>query len=195
MSKRQAGGSVRKSKYENDIYFNYINAFEMFSYLYPHFSNISHPFILDACAGDGVLSNAIRDVSKKVCSIICQDIKEYGESILYYDAPTDFNIIVCNPPWIPVEEAEKIYHHLLSLLTDDGILFFIINNVFCYQGWKRAKELKFQKFYFLPRFTFLSSGKPLLDCGVLVYHKNNEIPKEAVNLDCFINLTKIRKSI
>ena len=63
-----------------------------------------------------------------------------------------FDVIICNPPW-KLNVALPIYKHLEKLLAPNGVLIFIINNVFCYQGSDRAEELDYQKYYFLPRWT------------------------------------------
>ena len=67
---------------------------------------------------------------------------------------------------------------------------FCINAVFCYQGINRAKKLPFQKWYFLPRYVFQGVGKSLLDCGVMIYHKDDIVPDNAVNLNCFIPILR-----
>lgn len=186
---RRSGGIKRPFDNDNDVYFNDTNAFEMLDYLYPHYSKYKYPAVLDACCGKGALGNALMKI--KPCHVTSQDIKQSGESILDYKALYNFDIILCNPPWHPVELPEAIYYKLISMLNPDGVLIFIIDNVFCYQGIDRAKKLNFQKYYFLPRFVFKSSGKNLLDCGVLTYHKDGILNLGAIRLSAFIPLSRI----
>lgn len=190
---KRTGGRQKISKKENDIYLNSINALEIFEYLKPHIIQFdNYPDILDACCNDGVLGRAVSKVLNNKCCVEFQDIKFKGESILDYEPYKKFDIIVCNPAWIPVTLPFLIYEKLLKLLKDNGVLFFLINNTFVYQGRDRAVNLRFHKYYFLPRYAFLSAGKPLLDCGIMVYHKS-EIPIEAFYLRPFIDLTKVRR--
>lgn len=161
-------------------------------YLSSHYDNIPG-HMLDACAGDGVLGDAFME--KSICqSLFDIDINPGKENIIKGDVLSlkfDFDIIICNPPW-PEKIAKEIYHHLYCLLNDGGVMFFLINNVFCYQGYDRAVELPFQKYYFLPRYAFKESGRPLLDCGVMVAHKG-PVPATAANLSPFIPLKRITK--
>lgn len=206
MGNKRGGGGATSQKgkrnvvQENDVYFNKPVSDFMIEYLNPHFSekisNGNDLKILDACANDGVLGLSLSDYYGKqgICpSITLQDIKKTGQSITKYypNGGHRFDVIVCNPPWVPSSLAEEIYHHLYkNLLKDDGVLIFIINSTFCYQGIDRAKELTFQKYYFLPRYTFKSVGRPLLDAGVMICHKNCVVPKKAQALDCFIPIDR-----
>jgi len=197
----------------------------IFAYLKPHFDDLifhtqgiktldRYIRIFDACSGkDHVLGNSIKNVISQNIYIpnsnlllTYQDICMAGKSILNSSHGLgNYDIIVCNPPWHPTKQAEEIYWFLVNLLKPDGVLFFLINNVFCYQGRERAEKLLFQKFYFLPRYVFANnfkmivdpvSGeekrkyKNLLDCGIMVYHKNSDMPGEAANLNCFIPIPK-----
>ena len=42
----------------------------------------------------------------------------------------------------------------MRLLYPGGLLIFIIDSTFLYQGWERAIELKYEKTYFVPRYIF-----------------------------------------
>jgi len=188
---RRTGGIAIQGKTgvvrDNDVSFTLPVAQVVVDYLQPHYKKIYSPTILDACANDGVLGYSIYN-NCEYSQLELQDIKVTGQKV----QDTDFggrvwDIIICNPPWTPVEEPLEIYNKLVSLLEKGGVLFFVINNVFCYQGWKRAVELKFQKYYFLPRYVFKASGKPLLDCGIMVYH-NGRMPMKAARLRPFIHI-------
>lgn len=208
MGKRNGGISKegkRNNIQENDVFFDPITA-KIISYnLSAHFIEISteknNLKILDACANNGVLGDSVYYYAKignpDQPDIYYQDIKYdieqtmtcenmIGGNILDYKPDIKFDIIICNPPWVPVELPEAIFHHLLTLLTDDGILFFVVNLPFFYQGKDRAKKLKFQKLYFLPRYIFKHMGRSLLDCGISVTHKDGHVPASAASKDCFI---------
>lgn len=199
MANRQSGVSKpgkreTDSGPKSDIYTHPLIAQRIANYLFPHYADLRGRRdlrVLDACANDGVLGNAIMD-NCGVGELVLQDKKDSGKSILDYDFHANwFDLIVCNPPWHPVKLAEAIYHKLITGLVPDGILIFLIDITFCYQGVIRANSLTFQKFYFLPRHTFKSSGKDLLDCGVLVCHWDERVPEAAQRLDCFINVPKL----
>lgn len=200
MGKRSAGIGVRKAETDNNVYFHRLNAEELITYLKKHFVSLLQlsPYnppcrVLDACAGREALGRVFKE--KYGCEVTFQDIKQKGESILDYKPGHPFDIIVCNPPWIPVELPEAIYKKLVTLLAPGGVLFFIVNNTFCYQGPDRATALFFNKFYFLPRYTFASSGHPLLDCGVMVYHNGGDMLPDAALLRPFIPLSRVRGEI
>lgn len=134
------------------------------------------PEILDACGGSGVLGNALKKIlSRDIIwrgSLTHQDIAISGKSICdEIKPPREFDFIVCNPPW-KESVATEIYFHLLSLLKEGGTLFFLINLVWLYQGPERAQRIKCDKFYFLPRYAFKWSGRPMLDCGILVFRND-----------------------
>jgi hypothetical protein len=186
--KRTGGKATKERDHEQNIFFHEQNANEIAEYLYPHYKSFKKCVILDACSGLGVLGNAFSKRTGKTM-VFFYDKKD-GADIL--KAAGEYDLIVCNPPW-RLSEALPIYEHLLNLLSPNGILFFIINNVFCYQGSDRAEKLCFQKYYFLPRWTFKPAGRPLLDCGIMVYHKNGIIPQEAANLRPYIPLKKVEK--
>lgn len=199
MSQRN-GGSQHEPGGDNNVYFHPRNAEEVVTYLYPHFlprlqftPMESICSVLDACAGDGALGKVFE--THYNCLVDYQDIKDSGKSILEYAPEGEFNIIVCNPPWIPVKLAEAIYRHLLTLLAPGGVLLFVINNTFAYQGSERALALPFEKFYFLPRYVFAASGRPLLDCGVMIHHNGGIILAEAALLRPFIPLSRIKGEV
>ncbi len=134
------------------------------------------PEILDACAGNGVLGYSLmRKITSeypRLGSLTRQDISISGKSVTdEIKPPREFDYIVCNPPW-KESVATEIYFHLLSLLKEGGTLFFLINLVWLYQGPERAQRIKCDKFYFLPRYAFKWSGRPMLDCGILVYRND-----------------------
>jgi hypothetical protein len=191
---KRAGGIAKnghrnKPIQDGEVYFFPEVADQIFDYLAPHYWHFLNPVVLDECSNDGVLGKAIKNHSSDSAKIKFHDIKKDGKCATTKKWKTKFDIIVCNPPW-KEGLAKSIYFHLINQLSDNGVLLFIINNVFMYQGWKRARELKCQKFYFLPRFVFKKSGKPLLDCGVAVYHKNPiQVPDKAWSLPCYIDLS------
>lgn len=132
--------------------------------------------ILDACCGDGVLGRSLRGFLIRDSlfrgSTTYQDISISGKSVTdEIKPPREFDFIVCNPPW-KESVATEIYFHLLTLLKEGGTLFFLINNVWMYQGPERARRIKCDRFYFLPRYAFKWSGRPMLDCGILVYRND-----------------------
>jgi 2-polyprenyl-3-methyl-5-hydroxy-6-metoxy-1,4-benzoquinol methylase len=147
--KKRGGGSNIEKPPENDIYIHPKHAQEIVKYLSPHFPIRLHYNVLDACCGHGVLGDAIKDYySRKInsdVSITYQDIKINGKSILDEKYDKLFDIIICNPPWVPVDLPEAIYHYLIGLLNTGGVLIFIINNTFVYQGIDRAILLDYQK--------------------------------------------------
>ncbi len=194
MGKRTSGiakkGFKNKSFDDNDVYFSEEVADVMIRTLKNHITYKKNPKILDACAGpDGVLGKTLAKHCKTE-EVWLQDIKYNGKSILNYKPDMKYDLIICNPPFVPVELAEDIFHHLYSLLDDDGIMFFVINLTFFYQGWERAKKLIYQKIYFLPRYVFAWMNRPLLDVGVAVTHKNKIMPKQAIQNNCYIHIPK-----
>ena len=52
-------------------------------------------------------------------------------------------------------------------------------------------KLKFQKYYFLPRYIFEWVEKPALDLGVMVFHKNETIPNAAIKNNCYIHIPHV----
>jgi hypothetical protein len=194
---KRTGGIRSERESTNNVYFHKQNAEELVKYLEPHFSTLVSlqkmrglkTLVLDACCGKKVLGKVFQ--KKYGCDVIFQDKEEGGQSILEFVPEKLFHIIICNPPWVPVELAEAIYHKLITFLSPGGILFFVINNTFCYQGSDRAKALPFNKFYFLPRYVFKPSGKPLLDCGVMVFHNGGYFSYPATMLRPFIPMSRI----
>lgn len=183
----RSGGVATGETHDQNVYFIPEVAEIMFDYLKPHYADYKCPLILDACCGSGVLGKSLSKILNGKCKTTYHDINMNGQSILEYKTHWKFDIIVCNPPWAPVSTAEKIYHFLISMLSDAGVLFFIINNTFMYQGWERAVELQCSRYYFLPRYVFKWSGRPLLDCGAMVYHKS-QVPDNAIPLSCYIHI-------
>jgi hypothetical protein len=196
MNGRTGGKTNIGRDHNQNVRFHTKNAIELAEYLLPHYSVLGGEInILDACAGDGVLGNAINIELKKHIGIDANVsfIDElYGHDV--FDENGEYDLIICNPPWA-IKQSLPIYNHLLSLLSQDGILIFIINNVFVYQGSDRAESLKYQKYYFLPRWTFKPAGRPLLDCGVMVYHENGQVPEDAAQLRPYIPLTRVNERI
>jgi len=196
MGQRNGGRAIagkRNNIQENDIYFTPVVARQMLDYLSPHFSDMDIPDIYDECANDGVLGYALCDWFKENKNqnvpVTYHDIKDDGKSAETYSPGKHYSVIIANPPFVPVTLPEAIYHNLCKHLKPNGVLIFIINNVFVYR-WKRAEKLNFQKYYFLPRYVFCSTGKSLLDCGVMIYHINNTLPEKAINLNCYIPISK-----
>ena len=193
------GGGIAQTGREGrqDIQTHPVVAKAIMEYLRPHFIHLDgfNPLILDACAGDGVLGVALQGALYWNSILYSVDVVSKHSRVDERDTLSvvrpgaGFNIIVCNPPW-KEKDALAIWNHLYSLLAPDGILVFLINNVFCYQGVDRASVLNYQKYYFLPRYTFINAGKDLLDCGIMVTHKNNDVPREAAELRPFIEIRK-----
>ena len=190
----RSGGIKNIREVNETVYFHPENAKEMFNYLSPHLSGFcdckdcsTHINILDACSGTGILGKALGSLFNGA-SINFVDINQ-NKNI--FDVKEKYDFIVCNPPW-SLKISLPIYWHLINnCLKKHGILFFIINNVFCYQGSDRAETLKYQKYYFLPRWTFKHANRPLLDCGVMVCYKDPElIPFDASELTPYIPLTR-----
>ena len=166
MSKQRTGGSSGSviESMDNNIYFVPETAkiiIEKIGHNFPEKTNL----ILDACANDGVLGEAVYNWYRErgeLIQVIYQDIKykgyadkQIGGDILEYKPEKKFDIIICNPPWKPVTTPENIYHYLFNnILSENGILIYIIDLTFLYQGWERAIRLKYEKVYFLPRYTF-----------------------------------------
>lgn len=193
MKGRQGGGKTTERKVNNDVEFHPVNAYEMMNYLFPHVEDIAGSNrkirILDACSGTGNLGNAtvkvvketieemeklFEDVNMDKTEIELEQVDiKHGRDVLELEGKYD--IIVCNPPW-DLKTSLPIYWHIVNNLMDKSrsTLFFIINNVFCYQGSERAESLQYQKYYFLPRWTFKHTGRPLLDCGVMVCERGKQ---------------------
>lgn len=145
-------------------------------------------FILDACAGPGALGEAVYDWYRargELPQVFYQDLaytdpgdKQVPGDILKYKPGHHFDLIICNPPFIPVTLPEKIYHHLFDLLSKNGVLFFMCNSTFFYQGWERAIKLKYTDVYFMPRYIF--------DYGINKKQKKQKTKGEnsTVLLDC-----------
>jgi hypothetical protein len=163
MSNRSGGIKGGIKGMDNNIYFDPKVAQCIIDQLTPEFPK--NPMrVLDACAGRGALGEAVYNYyrGKGEPKIIhYQDIqypessdKKIGGSILDYKPLFKYDIIITNPPFTPVTFALAVYKHLMSLLTERGVLIFFINNVFMYQGWERGRELKYSKSYFLPRYIF-----------------------------------------
>lgn len=171
------GGTHKKTNDEpgvdNNYYFEDYQADFIFQYLKPHLENIHEPQILDVCAADGVLGRSILNLFDNSTAFYL-DIKKCGWSIkggegclntndlpghnFLIGQPIErsetYDIIVINPPWVPLLTAWQIYKKALTLLSPGGVLFFCINNTFVYQGRDRLPHLKFQKYYLLPRNVF-----------------------------------------
>jgi hypothetical protein len=201
--KRQGGSSRSKDfdSADNNVYFHpkvaesIYNALKVFI---PSFCSKG----LDACCGHGALGLAFQNGIRKENRNVKFDFVDNRPfnlpnftiiDILRFEPAQKYDVIVCNPPWVPVTLAERIYFKLKNMLNDKGVLFFIVTNTFCYQGVERCRNLKFQKFVFLPRYVFKSSGKHLLDCGILIF-KNDDSLDDQFNLDCFIDVPKISKA-
>jgi hypothetical protein len=182
-------------KKNNDIKTHPTVARMMIDHLSPHFDLIPYPRILDACSGqDIVLGKAIKNkyesLGKKIESLDYQDREIDGKCILSFKPKKKFNIIIANPPWVPVNFALDVYNHLIDMLDYNGVLLFVVNNVFCYQGEERALQLFYQKYYFLPRYAYKWSGKKLLDAGVLVKHNDQKLSNRAVIQPPFIPINR-----
>lgn len=192
----RSGGKVKPGRaHETDVYFvpevAELIIKKLLCHLPPRRSRLR---IMDACAGNGVLGVAMRKVilEKTEHGITGMAFveKKHGVDILTYKDRGGFDVIICNPPWVPVELAEKIYYKCLSLLNDGGVMFYIINNTYVYQGWQRAIKLTFQKYYFLPRYVFSwQNKKKLLDCGVMACHRG-KMPAAAAHQNCYIHIPK-----
>lgn len=181
-----------------DVCFHPDNARELARYLLPHYNRQKddYPVVLDACSGNGVLGRAFSDELERLgCKpTVIEAEKKAGVDVLNIPVSKKFDVIVCNPPW-SLDQALPIFQHLETLLAADGVLFFVINNVFCYQGSDRAETLDYQKFYFLPRWTFKPAGRPLLDCGVMVKHEGGNMTREAAKLVPYIKLKRVTDKI
>lgn len=145
--------------------------------------------VLDACCGDGALGNHLWDCGNVDYVDInpmskVSDYKLNLIDILEWKPKYKYDLIICNPPWSPVEKAEAIYHHLLTILKSWGYLIFIINYAFINTNWQRGERLGRGKTIFLPRYTFAKSLKKfnpessgLLDPVVMINRRNkNDAP-------------------
>lgn len=198
MGKRTGGiakpGHRKKSLKDCDVFFVPEVADEAINHLSVHLPLYKYPnvnlSVLDACANDGVLGKAIKKWYLKSgmgnAKVIFQDIKQKGISILDYVPKKKFDVIICNPPW-KEKLARDIYFWLMRHLDETGVLLFVINNSFLYQGWERARSLGCQKFYFLPRFAFAKAGIPLTDGGVAVYHAG-PVPRRSIENPVYIDI-------
>lgn len=197
MAKRN-GGSHQKKEFDtqNNIFFDKHVADWMFNWFFDniYINNIivkTTDIFLDACCGNGVLGDSFCKAKDKmfkypydidyVDNNVKESLKFKNRDILYWKPEYKYNIIICNPPWTPVELAEEIYHHLLTLLEPGGILLFIINYSFVNTNWKRGEQLGNGITIFLPRYTFHKSLKNnnsdstgLLD-PVLMINRQNKI--------------------
>ncbi len=193
-SQRRTGGSHNEKGRDQDIFFTTAVAGHLITILLER-ENLREPGeynVLDACCGRGVLGMEYRQAKHHAatCSIdyvdtnnqvipskIDQNDTVYQENILDWNPwQRKYDIIFCNPPWAPYTTALDIFGHLRCLLSDKGTLFFVINNTFLYQNAGNAKNLAYHDFVALPRYIFAGSGKPLLDCGVIISHKEDQEP-------------------
>lgn len=202
---KRNGGTAKKGHRgkpvtDGDVYFQPEVASQMFDILLQRHGLPHPPFeesngvrtypeirVLDACANDGVLGRALAGkIPGAVLTL--QDIKTAGISFLDESfGIRKFDYIVCNPPW-KEQIAKPIYHRCLELLSPSGVLFFVINNVFMYQGRDRAVAIRCHKYYFLPRYIFKKSGRSLLDCGVAVHH--NGVTQMPVDSMSFLDIAR-----
>lgn len=198
MAGRTGGKTNMDRDHEQNIGFHPQNASELAEYLLPHYERIARDAgdfnILDACSGAGALGSAFSEAAGRcdpegITKVCLESVDEiHGQDI--FEERGEYDLICCNPPWA-LKKALPIYNHLLSLLSPSGVLMFIVNCVFAYQGSDRAEQLKYQKFYFLPRWTFKPSGRPLLDCGVMVYHADSFVPRTAAVLRPYVPLKRV----
>jgi hypothetical protein len=136
--------------------------------------------ILDACCGYGALGFTFNKlIPKAKCDYVDKECpplwidKSISDNFSRKDITEcyqrqRYDIILCNPPWT-VKKAELIYHHVINLLKPNGILFFLIQNIFIYQGYDRSINHKWDAWMFLPCYIYSQSGAPKLDCGIGVY--------------------------
>jgi hypothetical protein len=147
---------------------------------------------LDACCGKGVLGLAYQWAAqvkglpsvpmtfldtKRLTSLPFQVSACFVETdVLTWRSKRLFDVIVCNPPWMPVGIAEEIYHTLYNRLTLQGVLFFVINTTFLYSSVERASRISYNDVVLLNRYTFARSGCPLLDPCVVVGRRSEARP-------------------
>jgi len=184
LSKKRQCGSNKNEKHDQDIFLNWQEA-EIICKDMLHGRLETDPCnqvqisVLDACCGNGAFSKGFIKFFNNDDDILLSlaDIKKYDmlnitvlHNYIYgnvLEINQQYDIILCNPPWAPVDNALEIYLHMQSLLSPSGIMLFIINSTFLYQGQERANLLKYDAVKFLPRYTFEGSGKPLLDPVVI----------------------------
>ena len=151
--------------------------------------------ILDACSGrTGVLGHAaaaaVNAYTGRIPDIQLQDILLSGKP-LWEEIPVGtlkWDLLVANPPW-STDTALAVWKHLVSCMHNTSTLVFLVNCPFFYQGFRRARELTAHAWYFLPRYVFCGSGRPLLDCGVAVLHgKDVRVPPPSGRI--FIDIPK-----
>jgi len=173
---------------KNNIFFTHNIANVLLNQLAPHFKHKENPKILDACSGSGTLGLELMKYFDYNATLTLQDMEYYNKSVLDLSfEPQD--IIIANPPFVPVTLPESIHHHLHKCLKPDGVLIFYINCTYAYQGWKRAISIPtMNRVYFTPRYLFKPAGKPLLDCCFLITHKDNNIPIESQSLNSFLHV-------
>jgi len=178
---------------DNNVYFTQDKSDKIIKYILPHFQRSNRVLnCLDACCGLGVLGKSLE--KNKLCRVTYIDNRDMPiDNFIRADLSTkklkcQYDIITCNPPWIPTQYTYQIYNNLCKSLKYNGVLVFICNNTFFYQSSKRAVNLKFNKYYDLPRDTFKESGKLMLDCRVGIYHNDDLVPAPAANLHTFIDL-------
>jgi len=161
-------GGIRTDRTINEkVYFHPDNAIEMVQYILPHIEQGKKLKTLDACSGSGNLGKAF-DFWIDNCTV---DYVEFDDGNDILETFEKYDVIICNPEW-SIKKSLPIYWHLIRYcMKPNAVLFFIINNVFCYQGSDRAEILEYQKYYFLPRWTFKHAERPFLIVGFLFVTK------------------------
>lgn len=163
MNTNRSGGKSTERSVTNDIMFDHDAAWWLWDWLFKQgLVQTKCTGVLDACCGTGILGCWWIPKSEIVDFV---DVKMngfhrcYQTDILKWEPGSKYDVIICNPPWSPVHQAEGIYHHLLSLLKPKGCLYFIINYAFLNTGWKRGAKLGRGIQIPLPRYTFHKSLK------------------------------------
>jgi len=193
-------GHCNKPVQDGDVFTPPEIAEAIAQHLKPHIPTDHTIEMLDACANDGVLGRAfMRQVPSYYqpdrhpgSSLEFQDIKISGKPLLDDKLGRDeYDIILCNPP-LKTAVAEPIFHFLKGKLRPRGVMFFMINLPFFYQGVERCRNLGIQKLYCLPCYAFAAAGRPLLDVGIGVYQGQRMDPYAAM-LPVFIDVPRLKR--
>lgn len=135
--------------------------------------------VLDACAGKGNLAHGlvmaryninnlhlveknneyIKEIPQEFLKSYSQDFKVYNDNFFnwYRDfKDSRYDLIISNPPFVPVSRLFTFFRIFLSMLKEDGQLFFICPLFFLNNSDERMKYIfqYIKEIFFLPKMFF-----------------------------------------